>query len=112
MGQLRHVRATEGHDRCRYRNKTKKKSLRRLNQGFHQSCASPGHVTNLTSLEDALHPLNMTIRLCSAVLGTVLLVIAWPYGLSMIVRYVGRMWRHPDARWTGRTIPIVRLVAA
>ena len=54
--------------------KTKKKSLRRLNQGFHQSCAGPGRVTNLTSLEDALHPLNMTIRLCSAVLGTVLLV--------------------------------------
>ena len=45
-----------------------------LNQGFHQSCAGPGRVTNLTSLEDALHPLNMTIRLCSAVLGTVLLV--------------------------------------
>lgn len=40
-------------------------------------------------------------------LGTVLLVIAWPYGLSMPVRYAVRMWRHPEARWTGRTIPIV-----
>jgi hypothetical protein len=40
-------------------------------------------------------------------LGTLLLVIAWPYGLSMPVRYSARMWRHPDARWTGQTIPIV-----
>jgi hypothetical protein len=40
-------------------------------------------------------------------LGTFLLVIAWPYGLSMPVRYGFRMWRHPEARWTGRTIPIV-----
>ena len=39
--------------------------------------------------------------------GTVLLVIAWPYGLSMPIRYAIRMWRHPEARWTGRTIPIV-----
>lgn len=39
--------------------------------------------------------------------GTVLLVVAWPYGLSMPVRYGVRMWRHPEARWTGRTIPIV-----
>jgi len=41
------------------------------------------------------------------VLGTLLLLIAWPYALSMVVRYVVRMWRHPEARWTGRTIPIV-----
>ena len=34
-------------------------------------------------------------------------VIAWPYGLSMPVRYALRMWRHPEARWTSRTIPIV-----
>ena len=40
-------------------------------------------------------------------LGTLLLVIAWPYGLSMPVRYGIRMSRHPEARWTGRTIPIV-----
>lgn len=40
-------------------------------------------------------------------LGTVLLVIAWPYGLSMPVRYAVRMSRNPEARWTGRTIPIV-----
>ena len=40
-------------------------------------------------------------------LGTLLLLIAWPYGLSMPVRYGVRMWRHPEARWTGRTIPIV-----
>jgi hypothetical protein len=40
-------------------------------------------------------------------LGTALLVIAWPYGLAMVVRYVVRMWRHPEARWTGRVIPIV-----
>ncbi|MFL5678231.1 MAG: hypothetical protein ACJ77X_11400 [Chloroflexota bacterium] len=40
-------------------------------------------------------------------LGTLLLAIAWPYGLSMPVRYGVRMWRHPEARWTGRTIPIV-----
>ena len=39
-------------------------------------------------------------------LGTLLLAIAWPYGLSMPVRYGVRMWRHPEARWTGRTIPI------
>ncbi len=39
--------------------------------------------------------------------GTALLVIAWPYALSMPVRYAVRMWRHPEARWTGRTIPIV-----
>jgi hypothetical protein len=41
------------------------------------------------------------------VIGTIVLVIAWPYALSMAVRYVVRMWRHPEARWTGRTIPIV-----
>jgi hypothetical protein len=40
-------------------------------------------------------------------LGTALLLIAWPYGLSMPIRYAVRMWRHPEARWTGRTIPIV-----
>jgi hypothetical protein len=40
-------------------------------------------------------------------LGTMLLAIAWPYGLSMPVRYAIRMYRHPEARWTGRTIPIV-----
>jgi hypothetical protein len=40
-------------------------------------------------------------------LGTLLLVVAWPYGLSMPVRYGVRMGRHPEARWTGRTIPIV-----
>jgi hypothetical protein len=40
-------------------------------------------------------------------LGTLLLAVAWPYGLSMLVRYGIRMWRHPEARWTGRTIPIV-----
>ena len=39
--------------------------------------------------------------------GTLLLVVAWPYGLSMPIRYAVRMWRHPEARWTGRTIPIV-----
>ena len=39
--------------------------------------------------------------------GSTLLWIAWPYGLSMPVRYALRMWRHPEARWTGRTIPIV-----
>jgi hypothetical protein len=39
--------------------------------------------------------------------GTLLLVVAWPYGLSMPIRYALRMWRHPEARWTGRTIPIV-----
>ncbi len=41
------------------------------------------------------------------VLGTTLLAVAWPSGLSMPVRYAARMWRHPEARWTGRTIPIV-----
>ena len=41
------------------------------------------------------------------VLGTLLLLIAWPYALSMAIRYAVRMWRHPEARWTGRTIPIV-----
>jgi hypothetical protein len=40
-------------------------------------------------------------------LGTLLLAIAWPYGLSMPIRYAIRMYRHPEARWTGRTIPIV-----
>jgi hypothetical protein len=40
-------------------------------------------------------------------LGTALLLIAWPHGLSMPIRYAVRMWRHPEARWTGRTIPIV-----
>ncbi len=40
-------------------------------------------------------------------LGTLLLLIAWPYAASMVVRYIVRMWRHPEARWTGRTIPIV-----
>jgi hypothetical protein len=40
-------------------------------------------------------------------LGTALLVISWPYALSMPVRYAVRMWRRPEARWTGRTIPIV-----
>lgn len=39
--------------------------------------------------------------------GTVVLLVAWPYGLSMPIRYAVRMWRHPEARWTGRTIPIV-----
>ena len=41
------------------------------------------------------------------VLGSVLLAIAWPYGLAMPVRYAVRMWRVPAARWNGRTIPIV-----
>lgn len=40
-------------------------------------------------------------------LGSALLLIAWPYGLSMPIRYTVRMWKHPEARWTGRTIPIV-----
>jgi hypothetical protein len=40
-------------------------------------------------------------------LGTILLAIAWPYALSMALRYAVRMWRRPEARWTGRTIPIV-----
>lgn len=40
-------------------------------------------------------------------LGTLLLVIAWPYALSMPIRYGARMWKHPEARWTGRIIPIV-----
>lgn len=39
--------------------------------------------------------------------GTALLLVAWPYGLAMPIRYAVRMWRHPEARWTGRTIPIV-----
>ena len=36
-----------------------------------------------------------------------LLAIAWPYAIAMIVRYVVRMRHHPEARWTGQTIPIV-----
>ena len=40
-------------------------------------------------------------------LGTGLLVTAWIYALSMVLRYVVRMARHPEARWVGRTIPIV-----
>ena len=40
-------------------------------------------------------------------IGTICLAIAWPYALAMIARYILRMWRHPDARWTGGTIPIV-----
>jgi hypothetical protein len=40
-------------------------------------------------------------------IGSALLLVAWPYGLSMPIRYAVRMWRHPEARWTGRTIPIV-----
>ncbi|HYI22131.1 MAG TPA: hypothetical protein VEX62_05785 [Candidatus Limnocylindrales bacterium] len=40
-------------------------------------------------------------------IGTLLLAIAWLYAGAMVVRYVLRMWHHPDARWTGQTIPIV-----
>jgi len=40
-------------------------------------------------------------------IGTVLLAIAWPYAIAMVVRYVVRMQHHPEARWTGQTIPIV-----
>lgn len=40
-------------------------------------------------------------------LGGVMLWLGWLYLLSMVVRYVVRMARHPDARWFGRTIPIV-----
>jgi len=40
-------------------------------------------------------------------IGTVLLAIAWIYAIAMVVRYVLRMLRHPEARWTGQTIPIV-----
>jgi len=40
------------------------------------------------------------------VVGTALLAIGWVYLVSMVVRYVVRMWRHPEARWLGRTIPI------
>jgi hypothetical protein len=40
-------------------------------------------------------------------IGSGVLAIAWPYAMAMVVRYAVRMWRHPEARWTGRTIPIV-----
>ncbi len=40
-------------------------------------------------------------------IGTILLAIAWIYAIAMVVRYVLRMLRHPEARWTGQTIPIV-----
>lgn len=40
-------------------------------------------------------------------LGTTLVAIAWVYAGSMVVRYIVRMWRLPEARWTGRSIPIV-----
>lgn len=40
-------------------------------------------------------------------IGAILVAIAWVYAGSMVVRYIVRMWRHPEARWTGRTIPIV-----
>lgn len=39
-------------------------------------------------------------------LGVALLWLGWLYLLSMVVRYVVRMARHPEARWFGRTIPI------
>lgn len=39
--------------------------------------------------------------------GAVLLWLGWAYLFSMIVRYVVRMARQPEARWFGRTIPIV-----
>lgn len=39
-------------------------------------------------------------------LGGALLWLGWLYLLSMVVRYVVRMARHPEARWFGRTIPI------
>lgn len=39
--------------------------------------------------------------------GGLLLWLGWIYLLSMVVRYVLHMARHPEARWLGRVIPIV-----
>jgi len=39
--------------------------------------------------------------------GAGMVLIGWVYGLAMVVRYAVRMARHPEARWAGRTIPIV-----
>jgi hypothetical protein len=40
-------------------------------------------------------------------LGGWLIGLGWVYALSMVGRYVVRMARRPDARWTGGAIPIV-----
>lgn len=39
--------------------------------------------------------------------GRLLIGIAVLYAAAMVVRYAVRMWRRPDARWFGGTIPIV-----
>jgi hypothetical protein len=39
--------------------------------------------------------------------GAVLVVVAYVYAGSMVVRYVVRMVRRPDQRWLGGCIPIV-----
>ena len=45
--------------------------------------------------------------------GAVAVMVGWIYALAMVVRYVVRMARHPEARWTGQTIPIaVHIVLA
>jgi len=36
-----------------------------------------------------------------------LIIVGWIDALTMVARYVIRMARHPEARWVGRTIPIV-----
>lgn len=39
--------------------------------------------------------------------GKVMLAVSYIYFTSMIIRYIVRMWRNPDQRWLGGTIPIV-----
>ena len=40
-------------------------------------------------------------------LGRIVLVWSYLYASAMVVRYVVRMARRPDQRWTGGTIPII-----
>ncbi len=39
-------------------------------------------------------------------LGYPLLWVSYLYAAAMVVRYAVRMWRRPDQRWLGGTIPI------
>lgn len=39
--------------------------------------------------------------------GLVALVLSWIYVGGMVFRYGWSMWRHPERRWFGRTIPIL-----
>lgn len=41
------------------------------------------------------------------VFGREVLIFGYVYVVAMVLRYLLRMWLHPEARWFGGTIPIV-----